>query len=81
LLLDRFYQICPKCGRKSRRLVLVKKLRDRTPFESVRRTYAHGGDFVVEEPFSVWVYIYDVSRRCRLCQHQWTEKVTVQRPW
>jgi uncharacterized Zn finger protein len=81
VLLDRFYQVCPKCGRKTWRMVTSKKLTDRHMVESTKRTWSRGGNWPVDEPFVLWVYTYDVSRKCKECGHQWTEKVTKQRPW
>jgi hypothetical protein len=81
VLLDRFYQVCPKCGKKARRMVLSKKLLDKQVVESTKRTWSRGGNWPVDEPFTVWVYSYELAKRCRICGHEWNERVTKQRAW
>lgn len=81
MVFDWFYQFCPKCGERSRRLVTAKKLVNTKVVESSKRSWSRSGNWPVDEPMSVWVYSYDVSRRCRRCGNQWTERLTKQRPW
>ena len=81
MLLDRFYQLCPRCGQRSRSRVISKSLLDKSAVVSTKRTWSRSGNWPVDEPFAVWVYTYDVARRCRRCGHQWTERATKQRAW
>ena len=81
MLLDWFYQVCPKCREKSRRLVLSKKLIDTQVMETTKRSWTRSGNWPVDEPMSIWIYSYELSRKCRRCGHQWIERTTKQRPW
>ena len=81
MLFDRFYQHCPKCGQKSRRLILSKKLVETKVVESSKRSWSRNGNWPVDEPMAIWLYSYQITRRCRICGHQWAEQVTKQRPW
>jgi len=76
-----FYQVCPKCGGKSRRLVLSKKLVSTQAVETSKRTWSRGGNWPVDEPMTVWLHSYELTRKCRRCGHQWVERTTKQRPW
>jgi len=81
MLFDRFYQHCPKCGQKSRRLILSKKLIETKVVESSKRSWSRNGNWPVDEPMAIWLYSYQITHRCRICGHQWAEQVTKQRPW
>jgi len=80
-LLDAFLQRCPKCGRRSLRLVLSKKLADENTIDGTRTVYGRSRLWSWEEGSHVTVYSYEYTRKCRVCGHAWTEVVTKQRPW
>ena len=80
-LLGAFLQSCPRCGRRSRRLVLSKKLADKNTIDGKRTVYGRSRLWSWEEDSHVTVYTYEYTKKCRVCGHQWTEAVTKQRPW
>jgi hypothetical protein len=81
MLLDWLYQTCPKCNKKSRRLVLSKKQTGSEAVDGSKQSWVRGGRWSVHEPVSVWLHSYSIERQCRACGHRWTERVTKQRPW
>jgi len=80
-MFERFYQRCPKCGQRTWKKVMSKKLIDTKVVQSTRRSYSRSGNWPVDEPVSVFLYSYDMGHKCRACGNQWTERVTKQRPW
>jgi len=81
MFFDRFYQLCPKCGRKSRRMILSKKLTETKVVESSKRSWSRNGNWPVDEPMTIWLYSYKIIRKCRVRSNEWDEQVTKQRPW
>ncbi len=80
-MLERFYQLCPSCGRRTRSQVISRALVETAVVESSKRLWSRSGNWPVDEPVSIFVYSYDVTHRCRACGNQWAEKVTKQRLW
>lgn len=80
-MFDWLYHTCPNCGVKSRRRVLRNRLKNTDKVDGTRAKWSRGGNMVIDEPYTVWLYSYEVEHACRACGHRWIEHVTKQRPW
>ena len=79
-LFDWLHHICPNCGAKSRKRILGRRLKSSDRVDGSRTRWSRGGHVPVEEPYTVWLYSYEIEHLCRSCGHRWTEHVTKQRP-
>jgi hypothetical protein len=80
-LVDAFVQTCPKCGRRSRRQVLSRKMLDKNVIDTSRRVWARRGLWSYDENATVTIETYRYTRKCRVCGHEWTELKTSQHSW
>ena len=80
-MFDWLFHECPKCGVKSRRRIIRNELKFSDKVDGARKNWNRGGHMQIEEPYTVWVYDYEVEHMCRACGHRWVVHVTKQRPW
>jgi len=80
-LVDALLQTCPRCGGRSRRQVLSKKLADKNVVDSSRTVYSRSTRWSYEESTTITVETYRYALKCRRCGHEWTELKTSQRSW